>query len=105
MIHGRIWKGYLCFTYTPVSTVEFCFSLVEQKANFKSASEVSKFCVNSHSDVYDCAIPNLPTFRVYRPCAHAVLYMLKEKLRERFKFNHLIRQTTGTTANPGIRAT
>ena len=30
VIHGRIKKGYLCFTYTPVSTVEFCFSLVER---------------------------------------------------------------------------
>ena len=30
VIHGRIKMGYLCFTYTPVSTVEFCFSLVER---------------------------------------------------------------------------
>ena len=25
VIHGRIKKGYLCFTYAPVSTVEFLF--------------------------------------------------------------------------------
>ena len=30
VIDGRITMGYLCFTYTPVSTVEFYFSLVEQ---------------------------------------------------------------------------
>ena len=27
VVDGRITMGYLCFTYTPVSTVEFCFSL------------------------------------------------------------------------------
>ena len=26
-IHGRIKMGYLCFTYTPVSTVEFLSSV------------------------------------------------------------------------------
>jgi len=26
VIDGRITMGYLSFTYTPVSTVEFCFS-------------------------------------------------------------------------------
>ena len=36
MIHGRIKKGYLCFIYTPISAVEFCFSLVEQKADFRA---------------------------------------------------------------------
>jgi len=40
VIHGRIKTGYLCFTCTPVSTVEFCLSLVEreseQKANFRA---------------------------------------------------------------------
>ena len=25
-IDGRITIGYLCFTYTPVSAVKFCFS-------------------------------------------------------------------------------
>ena len=27
VVDGRIMMGYLCFTYTPVSIVEFCFSL------------------------------------------------------------------------------
>ena len=26
VIHGRITMGHLCFIYTPVSTVDFCFS-------------------------------------------------------------------------------
>ena len=34
VINRMITRGYLCFTYTPVSTVEFCFSLVELKVNF-----------------------------------------------------------------------
>ena len=34
VIDRRITRGYLCFTYTPVSTVKFCFSLVELKVNF-----------------------------------------------------------------------
>ena len=34
VIDGRITMGYLCFTYTPVSTVEFGFSLVKLKVNF-----------------------------------------------------------------------
>ena len=29
---GRITMGYLYFTYTPVSTVEFCFSLVGRQS-------------------------------------------------------------------------
>ena len=40
VIGGRVMMGYLCFTYTPVSTVEFCFSLVERqselRANFRA---------------------------------------------------------------------
>ena len=40
VINGRITMGYLGFTYTHVSTVDFCFSLVErqseQKANFRA---------------------------------------------------------------------
>ena len=40
VIDGRITMGYLCFTYTPASTVEFCFSLVERqsehRANFRA---------------------------------------------------------------------
>ena len=61
VIDGRITMGYLCFTYTPVSTVEFCFS----QGEFQSVSEVSKFRVNSLSIVYHCAIHNLPTFTTY----------------------------------------
>ena len=30
VIDRRITMGYLCFAYTPVSTAEFCFSLVER---------------------------------------------------------------------------
>ena len=30
VIDGRITMGYSYFTYTPVPTVEFCFSLVER---------------------------------------------------------------------------
>ena len=78
VIHGKIKKGCLCFTYTPASTVEFCFSLIEQKAKFKSASEVSKFRVNSRSDVYHCAIRNLPTFRVQAICTCSAIYVKRE---------------------------
>jgi len=60
VIDGRIKRGYLCFTYTPISTILFCFLV---KANFKSVSEVSMFCLNSRSVDYQCAIHNLPTLR------------------------------------------
>ena len=67
VIDGRITMDYLYFTYTPVSTVEFCFSLVErqseQKGESQSVSEVSKFRVNYLSTVYHCAIRDLPTLR------------------------------------------
>ena len=33
VINGRITMGYLCFTYAPVSTVEFYFIY---KANFRA---------------------------------------------------------------------
>ena len=38
VIDGRIMMGYSCFTYTLVSAMEFCFSLlvVELKVNFKA---------------------------------------------------------------------
>ena len=26
VIDGKFTKGYLCFPYTPISTVKFCFS-------------------------------------------------------------------------------
>ena len=66
VIDGRIRTRYVCFTYTPVSTVSF----VLVKANFKSVSEVPKFRVNSLSIVYHCAIHNLPIFTNYSslPC-------------------------------------
>ena len=67
VIDRRIAMGCLYFTYTPVSTVEICFSLVErqseQKGEFQRVSEVSKFRVNYLSTVYYCAIHNLPTLR------------------------------------------
>jgi len=39
VIDGRITMGYLSFTYTPVSTIEFCLAQsdrVELKANFRA---------------------------------------------------------------------
>jgi len=57
VIDKRIRRCYLCFTYTPVSTVSF----VLVRANFKSVSEAPRCRVNSLSIVYDCAIHNLPT--------------------------------------------
>ena len=67
VIDRGITMDYLYFTYTPVSTVEICFSLVErqseQKGEFQRVSEVSKFRVNYLSTVYHCAIHNLLTLR------------------------------------------
>jgi len=54
---GRIRKCYLCFTYTPVSTVSFLVSWSEYNERER---EVPKFCVNSLSIVYHCAIHNPP---------------------------------------------
>ena len=32
VIDGRITMGYLCFTYAPVSTAEFCFDRATERA-------------------------------------------------------------------------
>ena len=67
MIDRSITMSYLCFPYTPVPTVEFCFGLmpVEQKAN-AIVRKVFKFPMKPSSIVYHCAIHNLPTFRYYK---------------------------------------
>ena len=64
VVNGRIMMGYLCFTYTPVSTVEFCFSLpvAEQRSELGRISGRER-SVYSLSIVYHCSIHNLPTFR------------------------------------------
>ena len=63
VIDGRITIGYLYFTYTHVSTSEFCYSLGE----FQGVGEVSKFRVNSLSILNHCAIHNLPTLTLALP--------------------------------------
>ena len=68
VIDGRITMGCLCPTYTPVSTIEFCF----REGQFQSVSEVSKFRINSLSLVYHCAIHNLPTFGDRTPSSEMV---------------------------------
>ena len=75
VIDGRIPMGSLCFNYTPVPTIYFCFSLVERQSEFQRVSKVSKFRVNHLSTIYHCAIHNLSTLSIYLS-PHACLHSL-----------------------------